>query len=125
MKSEIYDQAQAVLRPQFSVMSGDVWHSKLVTDDEKFPEEKKASRLKESHTYAKSDLMFANEKKAMKELLEIVHSAKGAPKTLSVPKYIIKPEPYGSNYVGVISASKNLFVPGCSSTIKLMNHLLH
>ena len=59
MKREIYDQAQAVLRPQFSVISGDVWHSKLATDDEKLPEEKEASQFKESHTHAKSDLMFA------------------------------------------------------------------
>lgn len=56
----------------------------------------------------------------MKELLEIVHSAKGEPKILSIPKYTNKPEPYGCNYVkvdqgsrewhflriGVISASK-------------------
>ena len=124
MKSEACDQA--VLRPRVPVMSSDVWHSKLVIDDEKLTEQKDASQLKESHTHEKSDLMFVNGKKAMKELLEIVHSAKGEPKTLSIPKYTNKPEPYGCNYVkvdqgssgwhslrvGVISASKLPYLLG-------------
>jgi len=50
-------------------------HSNLVIDDEKLTEQKDAFQLKESYTHAKSDLMFLNEKKAMKELLKIVHSA--------------------------------------------------
>ncbi|PFX19361.1 hypothetical protein AWC38_SpisGene16220 [Stylophora pistillata] len=99
MKSETCDQA--VLRPRVSVMSNDVWHSYVVIDDKKLTEQKDASQLKESHTNAKSDLLFVNEKNAMKELLEIVHNAEGEMKILSLPKYTNKPEPYGCNYVKV------------------------
>ena len=99
MKSEI------VLRPRVSLMSSEVWHSKLVIDDEKLTEQKDASQLEESHTHAKSDLMLVNEKKAMRELLEIVHIAKGEPKILSMPKYTYKPELFGCNNVKVNQGS--------------------